>query len=531
MSYVKTVWRDLPDRTTPITAARLNNLEKQYDAVAADADDLGSPVGAALGLAFAAAAEVDVSKYGSPQEAVDAAQALGQPVVVKFGKGEYVTTAPIVVTASDVTLDMGSALVTSRHAGAAIRFDGTGGARLARVGIRGGRIDLTGVGASGVLFAYCDGPQAERVSVVNGASVSGSAIGLDNCTDALVRGIRASTVGSGVTATASLRTLITGCLFKSLQRDGVTLFSGSHDSTVSGILVSGYNLAAEFGRAGVHVYGSDRCSVSACTIDSGSVSGTDDSPKIRFRDALDFACSGNMVSGIKGGGIGVIALSDIGNGAGKGSITGNTIRDVSAYGVQVALGSGGVATSLFPVAIAGNTIIGVRASGSNAGIGISLVSGADAGVVSANYLEDLDGEGIFTACKVAVTGNTIRNAGKGSLGAKVGIYVTASTAVVVGNYCFDDQTVKTMTNGLRIISGAVARCAGNLFEGATSAAIRNDGTLEAQVGDIASGRVGFFGTTPIVRPAGTPAAATDAATTQTLVNDLRSKLLSLGLIA
>lgn len=36
MNYVKTVWQDLPDRTTPITAARLNNLETQYDRIAAD---------------------------------------------------------------------------------------------------------------------------------------------------------------------------------------------------------------------------------------------------------------------------------------------------------------------------------------------------------------------------------------------------------------------------------------------------------------------------------------------------------------
>lgn len=36
MSYVKTVWQDLPDRTTPITASRLNNLESQYDVGMAD---------------------------------------------------------------------------------------------------------------------------------------------------------------------------------------------------------------------------------------------------------------------------------------------------------------------------------------------------------------------------------------------------------------------------------------------------------------------------------------------------------------
>lgn len=42
--------------------------------------------------------------------------------------------------------------------------------------------------------------------------------------------------------------------------------------------------------------------------------------------------------------------------------------------------------------------------------------------------------------------------------------------------------------------------------------------------------LGFYGTTPITRPTGTPAAATDATTTQALVNDIRAKLLALGLI-
>lgn len=43
MNYVKTLWQDLPARTTPITAERLNNLETQYDeavAVSAQKVDL-----------------------------------------------------------------------------------------------------------------------------------------------------------------------------------------------------------------------------------------------------------------------------------------------------------------------------------------------------------------------------------------------------------------------------------------------------------------------------------------------------------
>lgn len=47
----------------------------------------------------------------------------------------------------------------------------------------------------------------------------------------------------------------------------------------------------------------------------------------------------------------------------------------------------------------------------------------------------------------------------------------------------------------------------------------------------AADSLGFYGKAPVVRPSGTPAAAVDAATTQALANDLRAKLLALGLIA
>lgn len=44
-------------------------------------------------------------------------------------------------------------------------------------------------------------------------------------------------------------------------------------------------------------------------------------------------------------------------------------------------------------------------------------------------------------------------------------------------------------------------------------------------------KLGFFGANPIVRPSGTPADATDLATAIALVNNLKAKLLALGLIA
>jgi hypothetical protein len=42
---------------------------------------------------------------------------------------------------------------------------------------------------------------------------------------------------------------------------------------------------------------------------------------------------------------------------------------------------------------------------------------------------------------------------------------------------------------------------------------------------------GLQGTGPFVAQTATPAAATDAATTQALVNDLRTKLIALGIVS
>lgn len=56
-------------------------------------------------------------------------------------------------------------------------------------------------------------------------------------------------------------------------------------------------------------------------------------------------------------------------------------------------------------------------------------------------------------------------------------------------------------------------------------------TTGTKIGNGATEKLAFYGATPIVRPASTPAAATDLATALTLVNDLRTKLLALGIIA
>jgi hypothetical protein len=54
-----------------------------------------------------------------------------------------------------------------------------------------------------------------------------------------------------------------------------------------------------------------------------------------------------------------------------------------------------------------------------------------------------------------------------------------------------------------------------------------DGT---NMGQSATDKIGFYGTTAVVQ-ATIAAAGTDAATTQALANDLRTKLAALGLVA
>lgn len=56
-------------------------------------------------------------------------------------------------------------------------------------------------------------------------------------------------------------------------------------------------------------------------------------------------------------------------------------------------------------------------------------------------------------------------------------------------------------------------------------------TTGLKIGTAATQKLGFFGATAVVRPTGTPAAATDPATTMDLVNSLRASLIALGLIS
>ena len=76
-------------------------------------------------------------------------------------------------------------------------------------------------------------------------------------------------------------------------------------------------------------------------------------------------------------------------------------------------------------------------------------------------------------------------------------------------------------------TAAVGASGLTLAEGKNIAAGTVAGT---KIGTAATQKLGFFNHAPVVQPASTPAAATDPATTMALVNDLRTKLLALGLV-
>lgn len=510
------------------------------DALVSYATDAGVDAKIAAGLAtLQLAVEVDVASYATPQAAIAAAQALAVPAVVKFGRGTYTLAAPLTVTASDITLDLASAVLVPTHADRVITFTGTVGVRLSRVGVRGGRINCNNVAAGGVSFTYCNFPFVERTTIQNGLPQNGSGVGLDNCADALIRDVRTDIMGIGIGTDTSPRTTISDCKVTASKYGAITVYRGSADSTVTGCTVNGFNTSASSGGGGIHIYASDRCAVVGNAVDSGVVGGTEDSSGVRFRDSHDFTCTGNVITGLGGAGIVVITMSDLGTGGGLGAITGNTIRNVKSYAIGVVIGSTGNATTLFPMVITGNIISSVRTIAAQAGSGINVVAGADLAVIGSNYMEDLDGEGIVCGARATITGNIIRNCGKGALGSKAGIFVVAGTATVVGNFAYDDQAVKTMTYGLSIYIGAVVHAAANVWEGWSIAGVNNESSQTAQIGDLASSLVGFYGKAPVARPAviATPTAPgaayvqAEATAMKTAVDAIRTALTNLGITA
>ena len=190
--------------------------------------------------------------------------------------------------------------------------------------------------------------------------------------------------------------------------------------------------------------------------------------------------SGTFIGGNAGQNVTGVACTYIGNGSGALTTTGQ-------YSTFVGAGAAG-----------GAVLTGSANTGFGFNAGNLLTSGAYNNLVGYSA-----GSKITTGQKNIVIGSNANN------------ITTGSSNIVIG----DSVAVPDPT-----ATGQLA-----LYSAITGTAIH---TAAPAVGlSTATGKLGFFGTTPVVRPASTPAAATDAATTQALANSLRVSLLALGLVA
>ena len=108
----------------------------------------------------------------------------------------------------------------------------------------------------------------------------------------------------------------------------------------------------------------------------------------------------------------------------------------------------------------------------------------------------------------------------------------------IGNYGNNTLAFRTNSDGFTGYADALALTIDGTqkakFFGDIESADKNiiiGTTTGTKIGTATNQKLGFFNATPVVQPSATPANATDLATALTLVNDLKSKLVTLGLIA
>jgi hypothetical protein len=123
--------------------------------------------------------------------------------------------------------------------------------------------------------------------------------------------------------------------------------------------------------------------------------------------------------------------------------------------------------------------------------------------------------GIITSA-AALYALSATNSGAGSITTAYGLYVENQAAAGTNYAIYTNSGLVRLGDNVNLID------AKNLIFGTTT------GT---KIGTSTSQKIGFYNATPVIQPSGTPAAATDLATAIALANDIRSKLLSLGLVA
>lgn len=221
------------------------------------------------------------------------------------------------------------------------------------------------------------------------------------------------------------------------------------------------------------------------------------------------------------------------------TVVGNHAADSTDYGLLANAGA-------VRITMVGNTVERSGRHGFNLnGIldwtitGNTAIDNGQAGVNRYGFVLQADGA---TQCsRVLLSGNLSQNSGGVTTQSHGFVIVNNGDQIhLVGNIAKNVPSVDfslsaTLTNFTRSGNVGVSATSGgsantDIFM-AAGAALKGDATTGFKICDTASQKLGFYGAAPVIRPTATPAAATDAATTQTLVNDLRAKLIALGLIA
>lgn len=303
---------------------------------------------------------------------------------------------------------------------------------------------------------------------------------------------RAETTTSLVTYPRSTDILIDGCLAENVPWEGLDTHAGLRikftNNTVTGCRVG----IAAVGSSGV--YGPKEVVIRGNVLDSQNTTGAAGSGVVvvgagdTLGSPIELATGvveGNVISrhGTDSSGTAAI-LAYVTNGL---VVSGNTMIEPVSNGVTLFYDNYGFT-------VIGNTVIDVWSES---------VTQAAAYRLRSNY-----NTGVFSNNTLAAAGKTATHVNE------FGLYIQgtdATTSVQLGSINLAAATSSQIVD--------TGRRANSFLNGS-----------EVTVGR-SGGRVSFFGGTSIVKPTGTPAAATDLATTQTLVNDLRTKLISLGLIS
>lgn len=159
------------------------------------------------------------------------------------------------------------------------------------------------------------------------------------------------------------------------------------------------------------------------------------------------------------------------------------------------------------------------ASGNNTDVASLL---AALGVLRVGQKLNLDANGgAAEVASLTVNGNNTVSYWGSSTGGSTHTWDTPATGA---------SSIRHKVNGNWLCTYSAAAGYGQVEYSGTITYIKFIGASGGMIATQTTQKLGFWGATPVVKQTGTPAAATDLATALTLLNDLRTKLLTIGIV-